>query len=113
VRAGELVHRVSIETPAERSDGHDGSEVTWSPVRRRIAARVTPLSGRELERARQIDPRATHEVRVRYWKAAVVEFTARERLVYHDTFNRVLELVEPPREVEPRVLLAAICREAT
>lgn len=111
--AGELTDRVTLEVRAKTSDGSDGFVERWSAVRRRIAANVVALGGRELERARQIDPRASHEVSVRYWRAYRGELTARARLVWHDgSFARLLEPVEPIREVEPREKLQVICREA-
>jgi SPP1 family predicted phage head-tail adaptor len=113
MQAGELRQRVTIEVRAKKSDGSDGVTEVWSPVCRRIAAKVEPLAGKELDHARQIDPRAGHQVSVRYWNAYRVQFTARSRIVYHDGgTNRILEPVEPIREVEERETLQVICREA-
>lgn len=115
MRAGELRDRVTIEVPSQKSDGHDGFERDkWAPVLpRRRSARVAPLEGRSLERARQIDPRAGHEVAVRYWAGWSQSFTKRARIVFHDgSTDRVLEPIEPPREIEPRETLAVACREA-
>lgn len=113
MHAGELRHYVTIQTRSKESDGSDGFVETWSAVKRRIHAKVEPLSGRELESARQIDPRAGHLVSVRYWPTYRTEFTARGRIVYHDGgTDRTLEPVEPIREAEYRETLQVICREA-
>lgn len=116
MNAGDLMHRVTVQTLTEASDGHDGLVETWADSsRRRIAARVVPLSGRDLERARQIDPRASHEVSLRFWKDYGTDLKAgRARLVFHDGSqgDRTLEIVEVPRETEYRVRLDMLCKEA-
>lgn len=111
--AGELEQRVSVQLLTEQSDGHDGFVDTWSLVRRRLAAKVVPLAGRELERARAVDPRSSHEVTFRYWRQYSQELTSRSRVIYHDVGgDRTLEPVEPPREVIFRDTLSVVCREA-
>ena len=112
--AGELRHRVSVEVKSKVSDGHDGYlPDQWAPVQARLAARVKPLAGRDLERARQIDPRISHEVTLRYWKSYRNDVNGgRSRLVYHEVTNRVFEIVAPPVDVEERhVQLTLLCRE--
>lgn len=116
MQAGELRHRVTIQSLTETSDGHDGLVPSWSNTSRvRLAAKVEPLNGRDLERARQIDPRASHGVTLRYWSAYATDLKAgRARLVFHDgdRGDRTFEIVEVPREVEPRVSLVMTCKEA-
>jgi len=116
MNAGRLIHRVTVQTLTEASDGHDGLVPTWTDSDRvRIAARVEPLNGRDLDRARQVDPRASHSVTLRFWSAYGTDLKAgRSRLVFHDgdVGDRTLEIVEPPREVEPRVSLVMTCKEA-
>src|SRR3990167_4883684 len=115
MQAGDLIHRVSLQTRTETSDGHDGFTESWTTVQTRIAARVAALAGRDLERARQIDPRASHELHLRYWRAHNDDLDGgRARVIWHDDGaigDRTLEMVEPPRETEHRVSLAATCRE--
>lgn len=115
MQAGDLMHRASIQTRTETSDGHDGFTESWATVQTRIAARVVPLAGRDLERARQIDPRASHEVHLRFWRAYNEAFVGgRGRVIWHDdgaVGDRTLEVVEPPRETAHRVSLAMVCRE--
>lgn len=114
MRAGELRHRVSIETSVETSDGHDGFSQAWETVKARIPARVLALSGRDLISARQIDPRASHEVRLRFWRDYVTDLAnGRARLIWHDgyTGDRTLEIVERPRETVARRQLDMTCKE--
>lgn len=113
--AGRLIHRVTVETLAEASDGHDGLVQTWSSARLRVPAFVEPLVGRELERAQQIDARASHRVTLRFWRDYGDDLASgRSRLVWHDgaAGDRTLEIVEVPRETEPRVTLQMTCKEA-
>lgn len=113
--AGDLRQRVTVQTRTKASDGHDGYTEAWSEVRHRLPALVKPLMGRDLDRARQIDPRASHEVTVRFWGDYPTDLDGgRARLVWHDgdSGDRTLEIVEPPREMEYRVSLVMTCREA-
>ena len=111
---GDLIHRITIETRTETSDGHDGFTETWTAGPSRIAALVRSLAGRDLERAHQIDPRASHELTLRFWQAYDTDLDGgRARVIWHDavTGDRTLELVEPPREVSLREWLAMVVRE--
>jgi SPP1 family predicted phage head-tail adaptor len=116
MHAGDLMQRVTIQTGTEASDGHRGKTLTWADTAyTRVPAKVVPLLGRDLERARQTDPRASHEVTIRYATAYVTTLNGgRARLVWHDgnAGDRTLELIEAPREVERRVALAMIAKEA-
>jgi SPP1 family predicted phage head-tail adaptor len=114
LRAGVLRQRVTIQRSTEISDGHDGFTQTWSSVWSRIPARVRPLVGRDLERARQTDPRVSHEVTLRYWRAYSTDLAGgRTRIVYHDLSDRTFEPIGPPVDLEERhVELTLLCREA-
>lgn len=114
MNAGDLRHRITIKNRTEIDDGHLGLTETWTAVRERISARVQPLDGRDLERARQIDPRAKYEVTMRFWQAYPTHLDGgRAQIIWHDgnIGDRTLEMVEPPREVEHRVTLAFFCGE--
>jgi head-tail adaptor len=116
MQAGLLRERVTVQQPTQVSDGHDGyEEDTWAnvtPTRR--SAGVVALSGRTLDTARQVDPRASHEVMLRHWSGYASVLGTRSRIVWHDGSNgdRVLEPVEPPRETEFRETVAVICKES-
>jgi len=112
--AGDLRDRVTIQRRTETSDGHDGVTETWSLVRSRVSAQVQPLAGRDLERARQIDPRISHDVTLRYWPSYRADLDGgRARLVQHGLVDVTLEIVGPPIDVDGRhVWLRMPCREA-
>lgn len=116
--ASDLRQRVTLEARTEVSDGHDGYTETWAAVRRRIAAKVQPLQGRDLERARQVDPRISHEVTLRYWRAYQSDLDGgRTRVVYHPTSvaadDRTLEIVSAPVDIQERhAAIVLQCREA-
>lgn len=115
MRGGELRQRVSILAATETSDGHDGKVKAYgTTVRRRIAANVQPLQGRDLERARQIDPRLSHLITLRYWRDYVDELKGgRNRIVYHDLADRTFEIVGPPVDTEEaHVQIVQTCKEA-
>ena len=114
---GAYRHRVTVQTQTETSDGHDGFTVAWAALRARIAAMVEPLSGRDLDSARQIDPRISHRVSLRYWRDYVSDLKGgRTRLVYHPSArsddDRTFEPVTPPLDVDERhVEIQIACRE--
>lgn len=117
MRTGALTHRVTIEVPIEVSDGHDGlTAPKWVPVQLRIPAAVRPLQGRDLERARQIEPRTSHEVTTRFWRTYRHDTRGgRCRVVYHghDLADRILEVVAPAVDVDERHQeVRMLCREA-
>jgi SPP1 family predicted phage head-tail adaptor len=112
--AGDMRQRVTIEMQSKQSDGHDGWDIVWAPVHTRIPAKVRPLIGRDLERARQIDPRITHDVSMRYWRNYRNDLDGgRARLIYHDINDRTFEIIGPPvDEEEAHVKIVQTCKEA-
>lgn len=115
MRSGDLRHRVSIQNRTEVSDGHDGLVETWATVRSRLAALVVQLWGKDLQSARQIDPRISHSVTLRFYRDYAADFDGgRARVVFHDgdQGDRTLDIVTPPVETESRVALMIQCREA-
>jgi SPP1 family predicted phage head-tail adaptor len=113
MRAGDLRQSVTVQTVTETDDGHGGFTDTTVIVHARVPARIHPLSGRDLEHARQIDPRISHEVTLRYWRDYSTDLDGgRARLVYHDLTDREFEIVSPPIDVDERhVELTLNCRE--
>jgi len=113
MRAGDLRERVTIQQLTEQSDGHDGFITSWSALRQRVSAQIAALTGRELEQAKAIDPRAAYEVKVRYWSGSMdAPITGVQFIWHHGSKNRTLTPIEPFREVEPRQTLAVFAREA-
>lgn len=115
MNAGALRHRVSIQTRTSTDDGHGAFDESWATVETRIAAQVESLVGRDLDRARQIDPRATHEVRLRFWRSHNDSIVGgRARVIWHDdgaVGDRTLEVVAPAREEGRREWLVLTTKE--
>lgn len=118
MQAGALRQRVSVQARTETTDEHDGYAAdSWTTSRSRIAAHVEPLVGRDLERAQQVDPRISHRVRLRYWRAYLDDCDGgRAHLVYHPSSDseddRTFEIVTPPVDVDERhVEIQVWCRE--
>lgn len=107
---GHLRHQLDLEEDKGRSsaDTDHGDHVPdWRPIGR-VYASVTPLLGRELERARQVQPDATHRVELNYRPG----LTSRHRL---RRGSRVWHFAEPPRDLDERrrrLVILAIEREA-
>lgn len=120
MKAHERNARVTIELRTEVTDGQDGfAPDDWTAVEpARRSARVQPLTGRDLDRAQQIDPRISHQVTFGYWRRYRTELAGgRARLVYHPTSeatdDRVFEIVGPPIDLEERHdRIIVYCREA-
>jgi SPP1 family predicted phage head-tail adaptor len=113
LNAGDLRHRITLQVRTETQDPeHGGMTDTWTNVRSRLSALVAQLDGRELERARQIDPRIDITVTLRYWSAYRTQLTARHRVIWHDgAHDRTLEIVGGPVETEHRETLVLRCKE--
>ena len=119
MKTGEAGQRVTIQVRTETDDGRNGVTESWADVApRRRAARVKPLAGRDLERARQIDPRISHEVTLYYWRTYRTDLVGgRAQLLYHpsseDADNRTFEIVSPPIDLDERhEEIQMLCREA-
>lgn len=114
MEAGALRSRVSFRKFVEVDDLHGGFTETALAIRDRVAAEISALAGRDLELARQVDPRASHLVTVRYWANYHDDLIGgRVQAIWHDALkDRTLEVVEPPRERVARTALAMICKEA-
>lgn len=120
VTAGERRDRASIQTCTEMSDGHDGFTETWTTPTgfSRWAVRARALSGRDLERARQVDPRVTWEIVFAWWRTFRADLQGgRARLLLHPTSSAAdditLEIVTPPVDVEgQRQNVLVLAREA-
>jgi len=65
MRAGDLRHRLIIESPQRLSDGAGGATVTWAQVAS-VWANIKPVSARELRSAEQRAEKVTHTITLRY-----------------------------------------------
>jgi SPP1 family predicted phage head-tail adaptor len=90
MRLGDLRHRLRLERPTEGAlDSHGQLPEGWEAVGY-LWAKIEPLSGRELDLARQQEARTTHRVTVRHNRA----IGTRMRLVRGEgDTSRVLQIV--------------------
>jgi SPP1 family predicted phage head-tail adaptor len=85
IAAGDLTHRLRIQTRANVDDGAGGSVVTFADVGT-IWARVMTQNGREFTEQKKITPELTHLVRARYRAGVLPDM----RLVWG---NRVFDIL--------------------
>lgn len=112
MRAGMLRHRVTIRAyAAEVTDGHGGfTDGPATTIASRLPAAVEPLSGRELDRAMQIDPRAAFSVTLRFRR----DVTVRQQVIFHDPDlgDQVFEVTHVQHVQQMRRELLLDCKEA-
>jgi SPP1 family predicted phage head-tail adaptor len=101
--AGILRHRVDVQRATQDRDDLGGVVQTWTRLVRRWAA-ITPLQGRELEAARQIEARITHRITMR----AVAGLGAGDRLLFG---TRVFHILAPLDMEEYGLQLRYLCME--
>ena len=109
IAAGTMRDRVSYVEQAEVKTDRGGFEVGLTTVYRRVPAKVEPLSGVELQRAAQVDPRQKWKVTMRYLSG----IRAEQYVIYHRfDGDRTLEIVEPPLVNEKDRTMVLMCGEA-
>jgi SPP1 family predicted phage head-tail adaptor len=92
-KLGDMRHRISIQrrTMSFNNLGHEQED--WQTIANSVPAIVEELSGRELERAKQLAAEATHRVIIRVPQSLATS----DRIVYR---NRILEIrAKPENEV--------------
>jgi len=104
MRAGRLRHRVALQSSVETND-HGSISQAWA-TQATVWADIRPLSGRELDIARQVNAQITHEVEMRY---PSVSLTPKMRVVF-DSRTFEIDSVITPNEIHKNVV--ARCVEA-
>lgn len=106
LNAGELIKAIAIEDDVGDTFSDSGEHVEeWQEFLTARAA-IRPLSGRELERALQIQPDVTHKVTIRYRSG----ITTKMRILYGTRYFNILSVID--RE-EMKTALDILCRERT
>lgn len=110
VTAGEMRHRVTIQAQVETKTARGGFAAgAPSVLARRREALCEQLTGHELQRQLQIDPRA--DWRVTTWYVSGVQ--ARQAVIYHSfRGDLALEVVAPPVVDAASRQMVLMCREA-
>lgn len=103
MRAGQLRHRISIQTPVTAKNTRGGEVTTWSTVAT-VWADVRTQTGRETVANDQTQPTASHVVTMRH-RANV---TAQQRIVWGDRVFSINAVLEPDNRMRQLQLL---CQE--
>ena len=106
MRAGQLRHRVTIQTANSTSDGMGGWATSWTNSKT-VNAAIWPLSGKERLVASQVDSDVTYRVRIRYTE----NITPANRLRLGDTttYYDIKQVINPDLR---NVYLEMMCRES-
>lgn len=103
MEVGKLRHRVDLRLPSSNRDSV-GQAITDHSTYATVWARVTPLSGRELEHADQISAETTHKVVIRYNSSVAA--------THRVNFNgRVLEIESIVNPEERNIMQILMCKE--
>lgn len=105
MRLGAMRHRICVERPVSGTPDAFGHQPdAWETLADAYAS-IEPLSGRDLELARQSQARVTHRVTIRYREGVDV----RCRILHRD---RALNVRSVLREDEGSRVLNLLCEEA-
>ena len=66
ISAGQLRHRLAVQTFSESRDSQGGVTKSWS-TDSTVWGSIRPLSGKELVSAQQVDAKVTHKIEIRYY----------------------------------------------
>lgn len=103
MRAGELRYFITIQQRSVTRDDFGAESATWSTFSS-VWAKVSPLSGREMEHAQAIHSDTTHQVTIRYLAGVTPEMR-----IQHD--SRTLEILSVRNIDERNIQLGLLCRE--
>ena len=102
MRLGDLRHLLRLERPTEGAPDTYGQPPSgWEPVAE-LYAKVEPLSGRELELARQQEARVTHRLTIRFNE----DVTTRNRLLLGERVFQVVSVLDEEERHDVMMLLA-------
>lgn len=101
IRSGRLRHTVTVERFVVSSTGSRGQPVgTWTALYTDVPAEVVPLSGRQLEIARQMCATASHEITIRYH----ANVAAQQRVSFRGRYYHVESITEGDMRLHYMVL---------
>lgn len=104
MRAGELRHKVTIQSKTESRSDTGQVTYSWSDTAT-VWASIEPLSGRELEFAQAVHSETDHKITVRY-----TALTSEDRIKFGDRTFEVLSVKNPH---ERNIKLEVMCKERT
>lgn len=96
--SGDYRERIELQRPVRTVNGAGETVVTWTAVRK-TWAQVKPLKAWQMERARAVEMRTSHVVKLRY--AADVDGAGDWRIAWRGQVLNILGIVNPEgRNVE-------------
>lgn len=108
LRAGQLTRRLRIQSRSSTQDSFGGPNLTWVDVAT-VWAEIRPITGRELENARQIASEVSHQILVRYQPTlADPKVVAGYRALYN---GRVFNIHASMNEDERNAVLTLLASE--
>ncbi len=105
MKTGDMRHRIAIQANTPTKDPNGGDVDVWATATT-VWASVQTLTGKKLEIARQIDAKATVEVKMRYCSTTAP--TVRSRLLFG---TRIFEPILVVNENERNIKLQILCKE--
>lgn len=105
MRAGDLRHKITIQSPTETSDGMGGMTTTWSTFKT-VRAAIWPLKGAEYIATMQTTSEISHKVRIRYLEA----LTPKHRIKWGDRYFDIEAIINPD---ERNIYFEMMCKETT
>jgi SPP1 family predicted phage head-tail adaptor len=101
MRGGKLRHRFIIQRRTVQYDARGHETTVWTNVGTPICCEVLELSGRELERARQLVAEATVQIKTRR-----SDVLATDRIKFNNRILQVYSVVNSPAGDEQTILCA-------
>jgi len=99
--AGDLRHRITIQTHTETRDAIGGVVKTWISSSKRWGS-IRPLSGQELVSAKQVDPKVSHKIVIRYQEG----LTTDQRLLNNSRVFNISSILNIQERDKLMVILA-------
>lgn len=99
MRAGQLRHRLEIQTKSGTQDTYGQPAEDWT-TQATVWGSVEPLLGRERFTAQQTQAEVTHRIRIRHR-----DLTAKSRIKFGSRYFEIIEILNPKeRNVELSLL---------
>ena len=103
INAGELNHRIEIQSATETTNEAGGNVQTWATLNTRWAS-IKPLAGRELFNAQQVKADVTHKICLRYHET----LTPHMRFKFGSRIFNIASAINPDSQ---RVEHECLCKE--
>ncbi len=104
MRAGDLRHRIELQSTTNTSDGMGGQTNTWN-TQDQVWAAIWPVSATEQLRAASQNMTITHKIRIRYY----ANLDASWRIKFGSRYFSIVSIIDQEERHQQMDLL---CREA-